>query len=110
MSCLPSRKGSRCRRPVDGWAEPRARSIVAGRSRLSSLSARDRSTRFDQRQLVMAGCSRIASTAVLQRAIDRGEISPDIALPAVLDRLYAPLYFRLTMQHEPLTAELPATL
>jgi AcrR family transcriptional regulator len=53
---------------------------------------------------------REASTAVLQRAIDRGDIEPDIDIPAVLDQLYAPLYFRLIMRHEPLTADLGATL
>ena len=50
--------------------------------------------------------SRGASTAVLLRACDRGEIRADIDIPVVLDQLYAPLYYRLTMQHEPLTADL----
>jgi AcrR family transcriptional regulator len=53
---------------------------------------------------------REASTAVLQRSIDRGDLEPDIDIPAVLDQLYAPLYFRLTMRHEPLTPDLAATL
>jgi AcrR family transcriptional regulator len=53
---------------------------------------------------------RDASTVVLQRAIDRGQIDSQIDIAAVLDLLYAPLYYRLTMQHEPLTADLPETL
>jgi AcrR family transcriptional regulator len=53
---------------------------------------------------------RDATTVVLQRAIDRGEISAEINLPAVMDQIYAPLYFRLTMAHEPLTADLPELL
>jgi AcrR family transcriptional regulator len=53
---------------------------------------------------------RDATTAVLQRAIDRGQIDPDINIPAVMDQLYAPLYFRLTMAHEPLSADLPEIL
>jgi AcrR family transcriptional regulator len=53
---------------------------------------------------------REAPTAVLQRSIDRGDLDPNIDIPAVLDQLYAPLYFRLTMQHEPLTPDLAATL
>jgi AcrR family transcriptional regulator len=53
---------------------------------------------------------REASTAVLQRSIERGDLDPDIDIPAVLDQLYAPLYFRLTMRHEPLTPDLAATL
>jgi AcrR family transcriptional regulator len=53
---------------------------------------------------------RLASTAVLQRSIERGEIDPNIDISVVLDQLYAPLYFRLTMHHEPLTADLADTL
>jgi AcrR family transcriptional regulator len=53
---------------------------------------------------------RAATTAVLQRAIDRGQLRPDIDIPAVMDQLYAPLYFRLTMQHEPLEEVLAETL
>ena len=37
---------------------------------------------------------------------ERGEIRADTDIPVVLDQLYAPLYYRLTMQHEPLTADL----
>ncbi len=45
---------------------------------------------------------RDASTSVLVHAIERGEIRPDIDVPVVLDQLYGPLYYRLTMRHEPL--------
>lgn len=53
---------------------------------------------------------RDATTAVLQRSIDRGELRPDTDIPALMDQLYAPLYFRLTMRHEPLDDELADTL
>ncbi|MGA2835016.1 MAG: TetR-like C-terminal domain-containing protein [Acidimicrobiales bacterium] len=53
---------------------------------------------------------RDASTAVLLRAVERGQIVPDTDIPVVLDQLYAPLYYRITMQHEPLTADLADTL
>jgi AcrR family transcriptional regulator len=53
---------------------------------------------------------REVTAAILQRAIDRGEIADDIDIQAVLDQLYAPLYFRLVMRHEPLTEKLAATL
>ena len=56
------------------------------------------------------GPRRAASTAVLLRAIERGQVRPDTDVPALLDQLYAPIYYRLTMQHEPLTRELAATL
>jgi AcrR family transcriptional regulator len=49
---------------------------------------------------------REASTAVLSRAVERSEIRADTDIQVVLDQLYAPLYYRLTMQHEPLTADL----
>jgi hypothetical protein len=48
--------------------------------------------------------------AILQRAIDRGELADTIDIQAVLDQLYAPLYFRLVMRHEPLTEKLAPTL
>ena len=53
---------------------------------------------------------RAATTVVLQRAIDRGQLQPDIDIPALMDQLYAPVYFRLTMQHEPLEGALAETL
>jgi len=53
---------------------------------------------------------RDASTAVLLRAVERGEIRPDTDIPVVLDQLYAPLYYRITMQHEPLAADLADSL
>lgn len=53
---------------------------------------------------------RAATTMVLQRAIDRGQLRPDIDVPVLMDQLYAPLYYRLTMQHEPLEDALAETL
>jgi AcrR family transcriptional regulator len=50
------------------------------------------------------------TAGVLQRAIDRGEIRPDVDIPALMDQLFAPIYYRLTMQHEPLNKDLAATL
>ncbi len=45
---------------------------------------------------------REATAAVLRRAIDRSQIRPDIDIPTVMDQLYAPVYWRLMMRHEPL--------
>ena len=53
---------------------------------------------------------REASTAVIRLAIDRGQVRPDVDIPALLDQLYAPLYFRLLMRHEPLEEGLADTL
>jgi len=53
---------------------------------------------------------RDASAEVLLRAIARGEIRGDTDVPVVLDQLYAPLYYRLTMGHEPLGADLADSL
>jgi AcrR family transcriptional regulator len=53
---------------------------------------------------------RDATTAVLLRAVERGEIGAETDIPVVLDQLYAPLYYRLTMKHEPLTAGLADVL
>jgi AcrR family transcriptional regulator len=53
---------------------------------------------------------REAATFVVQRSIDRGEIDPGTDIPALLDLLYAPLYYRLLIGHEPLDSDLAATL
>ncbi len=45
---------------------------------------------------------RAASTEVLQRAVERGEIRSDIDIPVVMDQLYGPIYYRIMLQHEPL--------
>ena len=45
---------------------------------------------------------REATAAVLQRAIVRSQIRPDVDIPTVMDQLYAPLYWRLMMRHRPL--------
>jgi AcrR family transcriptional regulator len=53
---------------------------------------------------------RDATAALLHRAIDRGELRPDTDIPALMDQLFAPVYFRLIMRHEPLDDEIAATL
>jgi AcrR family transcriptional regulator len=53
---------------------------------------------------------RQASTALVQRSIDRGEIRGDVDIQVLLDQIYAPIYFRLTMRHQPLEDSLAETL
>jgi AcrR family transcriptional regulator len=53
---------------------------------------------------------REATGPVLRRAVERGQLRADLDLEAFMDQLYAPLYFRLIMQHQPLDPKLPATL
>ena len=53
---------------------------------------------------------REATLLVLRRAIERGQLRGDLDLEAFMDELYAPLYFRLMLQHQPLDQQLPATL
>ena len=43
-------------------------------------------------------------------SIDRGEVTPDVDIQALLDQIYAPSYFRLTMRHQPLAETLAQTL
>jgi AcrR family transcriptional regulator len=50
------------------------------------------------------------STALLRRAIERGEVRADIDVQAALDQLYGPVYFRLTLRHLPLEDTLPEAL
>jgi AcrR family transcriptional regulator len=53
---------------------------------------------------------REATTTVLRRAVDRSQIRADADIAALLDQLYAPLYYRVIMGHEPLDDGLAATL
>jgi AcrR family transcriptional regulator len=53
---------------------------------------------------------RTATAAVLQRAVRRGDVRPDIDIAAVMDSLYAPVYYRLMLRHEPLDDGLAAAL
>jgi AcrR family transcriptional regulator len=46
---------------------------------------------------------RVATTVVLRRGIDRGEIRTDVSLPVLMDELYGPVYYRLMARHEPLS-------
>jgi AcrR family transcriptional regulator len=45
---------------------------------------------------------REAAAALLQLGIDRGQIRPDVDIQTVMDQLYAPVYWRLMMRHQPL--------
>ena len=53
---------------------------------------------------------REATSAVLQRAVDRSQIRADADLPTVMDQLFAPLYWRLMMGHRALDEGLADTL
>ncbi|MGC2485845.1 MAG: TetR/AcrR family transcriptional regulator [Acidimicrobiales bacterium] len=48
---------------------------------------------------------RAASTSVVQRGIERGEIRSDVTVPIVLDEIYGPVYLRLMTRHLPLSDE-----
>lgn len=53
---------------------------------------------------------RTASTAVLERAVARGELSPDLDPDVVLDQIYGAVYFRVLLGHRPLDPTLAADL
>jgi AcrR family transcriptional regulator len=53
---------------------------------------------------------RLMTGAVLRRAIDRGQIRPDVDVEILMDQLYAPLYYRLVIRHQPLGESLAPTL
>jgi len=46
---------------------------------------------------------RNATKAVLRRGIETGEIRPDVDLEILIDALYAPIFHRLLLEHQPLT-------
>jgi AcrR family transcriptional regulator len=47
---------------------------------------------------------------LLRQAMERGELDPHIDIAAAVDQLFAPVYYRLLMGHEPLHDALAATL
>jgi AcrR family transcriptional regulator len=53
---------------------------------------------------------RDAAAALLQRAVDSGEIRPDADIAALMDQLFGPIYYRLLLQHEPLTDQFAESL
>jgi AcrR family transcriptional regulator len=53
---------------------------------------------------------REASSALVRRAVDRGEIDPGTDIQVLLDQIYGPIYFRLTLRHQPLDRALATTL
>jgi AcrR family transcriptional regulator len=53
---------------------------------------------------------RTATAAVLERAVARGDVRSDIDIPVVMDQLYAPVYYRLMLGHEPLDDGLAVVL
>lgn len=50
------------------------------------------------------------STRLLRAAVERGELDPRIDLATAVDQLFAPVYYRLLLGHEPLHDDLAATL
>src|ERR1700690_2053729 len=50
------------------------------------------------------------TAAVLQRGISRGQVRPDVDIEILMDQLYAPLYYRLIVRHQPLDKTLAPTL
>jgi AcrR family transcriptional regulator len=48
--------------------------------------------------------------ALLRRAVDRGQIRPDVDVEILMDQLYAPLYYRLVIGHQPLGESLAPAL
>ena len=47
---------------------------------------------------------------ILHRGIEEGEFDPDLELDVAIDLLYAPIYFRLLVQHQPLDQGLATEL
>ena len=48
--------------------------------------------------------------ALLQRAVDLGEIKPETDLDATVDQLYGAIFYRLLMGHAPVSKQFIATL
>ncbi len=53
---------------------------------------------------------REVTAAMLQLAVERGQIGSGVDLPTLMDQLYGPLYWRLMMGHLPLDASFAETL
>jgi AcrR family transcriptional regulator len=53
---------------------------------------------------------RQVGAGLLRAAVERGDLAPDTDVAAAVDQLFAPVYHRLLMGHEPLHEDLGATL
>ena len=56
------------------------------------------------------GPRRAVAAEVIRRGIARGDLRADLDPEAVMDQLYAPIYYRLIFGHEPLEPDLGRTL
>lgn len=64
----------------------------------------------DQLRALWIKPRRDAGTILIQGAVDRGELRPDLDIQIALDQLFGPLYFRLLVRHLPLGDPMPAAL
>jgi AcrR family transcriptional regulator len=46
---------------------------------------------------------RLAAKACLERAVAQGALRPDIDLEIVLDAIYGPIWYRMILQHQPIS-------
>jgi AcrR family transcriptional regulator len=71
------------------------RELVAESQSDPTIAAEFRRRFFDER--------RLRASAVVQRGIERGELRADLDIETVVDALYAPLWLRLLIGHQPLS-------
>ena len=75
-------------------AGPLMRSLIADAQTSPEIAEALRSQWLDPR--------RESVVDILRRGIERGELRPDLDIPAALDHAFAPVYYRLLLGHEPL--------
>jgi AcrR family transcriptional regulator len=86
------------RRVAASFASPTGaiiRELVADSQGDSTIAAEFRIRFFDER--------RSRARIVIERGIERGELSDELDVETVVDMLYAPLWLRLLIGHQPLT-------
>ncbi|MDW5315292.1 TetR/AcrR family transcriptional regulator [Rhizobium sp. PL01] len=92
--------GAQMRGLVTAFASTRGRQITMA---LAAADPESEFTRAFRNQVILS--SRNAGRAILEQALESGEITRPIDLEALLDMIYGPVFFRLLVGHRPVSLE-----
>ncbi|MCV9962619.1 TetR/AcrR family transcriptional regulator [Pararhizobium sp. BT-229] len=92
--------GAQMRGLVTAFASTRGRQITMA---LAAADPESEFTKAFRNQVILS--SRNAGRVILEKALDRGEITQPPDLEALLDMIYGPVFFRLLVGHQPVSPE-----
>ncbi len=73
----------------------------AGRAIPATVAAMERSPEVARAHRQFVAARRAAMSALVTRAVERGELEPDVDAPLMVDMLVGPLFYRVLFSQEP---------